>query len=463
MEEIPLTKKFITGEAYYRLSALLTKGLGFFSTLLVLHALTLYQYGVLQLLLSIFGVGMVVFYLAGNVISTDVQRFIAEGKEAHAKKLFIEYNTIRMLLGVLLMLGMIVGTPLLSHWYKPDFIEMLQIIGLYFIVEAASATLLTLVKVRLNFRAAALEPSWGKVGQVVALLIFAFTSGISTEQALIAGLIGNMVSVASMVPGATSAWRQWHATPRHPDPILWGVLRAYGKWDSVRQILSNFVSNIQPWLIKVFISTEAVAVYSVALTMVDITKTFLSFDTLPSIVPRQIGDMAVARRTFVLSIKYIFWMATFFTIAALIAGPIGIAVFFPKYMASLPYFAVLVWSVPLGVFITQTDLFLIALREQKFLFAASLSRNLLTPLFLALSLPVIGLWGAVFAKLAVLGSLTTAELGYLFSRYPMLRFSYRELLRYTLEDRLLAKTFVSHFRELATIKIRSLLRSGSSQ
>ncbi len=454
---ISLTKKFLTGESYYRFSSIATKGLGFMTTLFVLHSLTLYQYGVFQLLLSIFGAGMVVFYLAGNVVGNDIQRFIAAGQEGRAKKLFTEYNIIRLSLGVLLTLGMVLGAPLLSRWYQPDFIQMLQIVGLYFFVEALSGSLLSLVKVRLNFRAAAMEPAYGKVGQLALLIVFSLTIGISTREALIAGLIGNIVAALTMLPGARASWRQWRGVPLHHVSVLWGVLRGYGKWDTARQVVSNLVSNIQPWLIKVFISTEAVAIYSVALTMVDLSKTFLSFNTLSSIVPRQLADAAASRRTFVLSIKYLLWMAVVCTAVALVAGPLGIATFFPKYLAALPYFAALVWTVPLVVFTMQAETFLVALREQRFLFLASLSRNAVTPLLLVATLPVLGLWGVVATKLLVTASLIVAELRYLFRKHAHLRFVPRELLTFTAADTVFLTGLWRHSRELLSVKVRSVL------
>lgn len=456
--DAPLTAKFLTGESYYRFAALATKGLGLFTTLFVLHALTVYQYGVLQLLLSIFSFGGVFLYLAGVAVSNDIHRFIAQGDAGRAKRLFIEYNALRLALGALLTLALAFGAPLLSYLYQPNFIALLQILALYFFVEAATAALLMLVKTHLDFRAAALEPVWGKVAQLAALAAFSATIGIATREALLAGLLGSVVSALSLVPGARIAWRRFKGAPRAPSPVLWGVLKGYGKWDAIRQVVSSAVGNVQPWLIKTFISTEAVAIYSVALTLVDVAKSMVTLDTFPALVPRRLADPAASRRTYVLSVKYFLLAELLVAGGAVVAAPAAIYVLFPNYIPSLPYFYALMTTVPFNVLPIQTEMFLVALREQKFLFFASAWRNLATPALLVAALPVIGLWGAVLTKLFVLASITVAELRHLFKKYPLYRFTWREINLFGPEDYATLRGLLRQLRELLAVRLRSFRR-----
>lgn len=456
MTQPSLTMKFLSGEAYYRFSSLLTKGLGLVTTFYVLRALSLYQYGVLQLLLSLFSIGMLAFYLAGMAVSNDMHRLIGEGNESRAKKLYVEYTILRLLIAGAMTTALFFGAPLLSQWYHSDFIQLLRILSFYFIVEAFSASALMLVKSKLDFRSAALEPAYGKMAQLFGLVIFSLTVGITTREALIAGLIGNIASLCTLLPSALSAWKKWRALSTPRASVLYGVLRGYGKWDAVRQVVSNFVSNIQPWLIKLFINTEAVAIYSVALTLVDVAKSFLGLETLPSIVPRQLGDKALARRSYVLGIKYLLLFALFIMIGSALVVPVVISFLFPNYIPSLLYFIALLFTLPLIVFTMQTEVFLVAHREQKFLFTASLSRHIMTGVLLLILLPVVGLWGVVCTKLAVTFSIAFVELKRLFSKYTEYRFTFSELIIYTKEDRDLLVKFFIKGKELALIKWRSI-------
>jgi O-antigen/teichoic acid export membrane protein len=113
--------------------------------------------------------------------------------------------------------------------------------------------------------------------------------------------------------------------------------------------------------------------------------------------------------------------------------------------------------VPLVVFTMQTETFLIALREQRFLFTVSLSRNIVTPLLLVATLPILGLWGAVATKLLVTISLVIAELNYLFAKHTHLRFTFTELMTWNQEDKKFFVGMWQHARKLLSVKLHSVL------
>ena len=116
------SKKFLSGEAHFGFWGVVSKLIGLITTFFLISALSVYQYGVFQLLLSIFSILSSVVAIGAGVVGNDINRFIGLGKEAEAKKLFFQYNSARLVVGLILSTGLFFGPAILGDTYKPDFI-----------------------------------------------------------------------------------------------------------------------------------------------------------------------------------------------------------------------------------------------------------------------------------------------------------------------------------------------------
>jgi O-antigen/teichoic acid export membrane protein len=78
---------FLKGEAVSAFWNFLTKGIGLLNTFLTITSLTLYQYGVFQLLLSFAGISSDFLGLGSGVISNEMSRAVAEKRDTDAKRI----------------------------------------------------------------------------------------------------------------------------------------------------------------------------------------------------------------------------------------------------------------------------------------------------------------------------------------------------------------------------------------
>src|SRR3989344_4433310 len=115
-------RTFLRGEISYGFWGGITTAGGLINTFLVISALTIYQYGVFQLLLSSYALLAVLIGLGGEIVRNDLLRLVGEGKEAAAKKIFLENAAFRLTAGIILWAFVFFNADLFSFRFGPEFI-----------------------------------------------------------------------------------------------------------------------------------------------------------------------------------------------------------------------------------------------------------------------------------------------------------------------------------------------------
>lgn len=440
------SQKFVSGEAHFGFWNFISKGLGAINTFFIIGALTVYQYGVFQLLLSLYAILSPLISLGGFAAGTDILRFIGEGREDKAKRLFWEFNSLRLLSAILLWALFFFGAPFLSFRYGPDFISVIRVISFLFLTELFVSISKFLLSARLNFGAVASRDAIGKIFQLGVLLYFYFFENLGLKEVFFSVVAAPFFSALTLLPQTVKAWEPWRRLLPVKEQILWGIVKAHGKWASLRSFFSQFTNRIQPWLIKIFISTEAVGIYSVALSIADLFTEIMPTYTLGTLVPRQIQDKERSKMVFNYSSKYLIIFAMVAVVGGLLTVPFAVNFIFPKYLPSLPFFFLLLALLPIRIFWQVVDTFLVALRQQKFVFFRMLGRNLLGLLLLLVLLPWIGLWGVVLTEVAVVISIMLVSYRRFIFLEPSFKLNFAFLISYGEEDRILLKSLYKNFK-----------------
>jgi len=453
-KSLSFTDKFITGEAYFWFWNLVSKGIGFVNTFFIISSLSIYEYGVFQLLLATYNILSDVISTGGGAVGNDVLRLIGGGKEDKAKRLFYEYNRWRVGLSILFFAAFFFGAPLLSFRYGPDFIRLIQILSVLFLVEIFLLISKSILKMRLYFKEVASRSAIGKLVQLAVLAYFFFYAALGTREVLISMIAASFLSTLFQLPSLLRAYRPWRglATPR--ESLLFPLLKSHGKWAILRQFASDFSNKIKPWLIKLFISTEAVGVFSVATQMVNVFKTFLPTNTLATLVPRSLTEQARMKNIFVFGTKYLVLLGIVFVLAGWVAGPVAVGLFFEQYVVSLPFFFVLMLLLPIQSFWRIVDIYLVAFQAQKFFFFRTGLRAGLSFLSLLIFLPLFGLWGVVIHDLMIPLVMSLVSYYYLFRIRPIFWFSFKSIFSFGTEDKIMLKNLYNNFIRLLKIKLK---------
>lgn len=454
--KLHFSKVFLKGEANFGLWDTVSTGIGFLNTFLIISTLTVYEYGLFQLILSGYAIANNVLYLGSSVVNTDIFRFIGQGKESQAKRLFLEYQIPRFLLGLGMASFIFFGTSFFSRWYSQDVISNIKPLAFLLILEVIFTNLKVLLGYRLKFRLMASRATLYKIAQLGLLLYFFFGKGFGIKEVIYSMIFGSVITIIILILPAWRSYRVWHVISASDNSLIVGIFKAHGKWDFFQQFTSKLTSNLQPWIIKHFISTEAVAVYSIAQSMAVTLVGFFPNKTLNSLVPLQISDSKKMYRIYRIMSKYLSLLAVIIGIIGAVIFPIIIYTIFPKYIQSLQYFWGLLLWLPISALGSVATVYLVVLQKQKYLFYQKAIKSL-TTITLMLFAYLLGLWGLVLHQ--IIFSAAMFYTIYIFLRRADSGYRLRilDFFRFDEEDKVYKDLLVTKLSESIRKKISSFL------
>lgn len=395
-KQFSFIERYVSGETNSAVWGLIANGLGAVNAFLILSSLSLYQYGVYQLLLQSYAFLSVFIGLGSVVAKNDIFRFSGEGKETYAKKLFFEVSAYRGACGVFFWLVTFLGAPYLSFRFGSDTINIIRILSFLFLYEGAVRIFYIPLSLRMKFFATGSRGAISKLFQLGILLFFFFFKHLGLVEVVTAFVLGALFSVILLIPPFLSSYRPWSNIPAVKERLLIKIMTSYGKWSLLSPVTNKGASFISTWLIKILISTEAVAIFSVAKSMVGLIKTHTPVGTLAILIPLALPDGKRIGRLLVHGTKYLLLLSIFISVAAIISVPPLIRIFFPQYTVALPIFFFMLLHMVVNSSGSVLSLYINALRKQKFLFIRGMSADVLTiVLYLAL-VPWFGIWGLAF-------------------------------------------------------------------
>lgn len=443
-----LIKTFLHGEAIFAFWNFSTKGVGLLNTFLTISSLTLYQYGVFQLLLSIAGLSFDVTSLGGGVISNEITRAVGEKREADAKKIYLEYFFARIFLAVLLWAMVFFGSTYIFSSYSLEFIKDMRIISFLFITEVVFLTINTLCLVRLKLGIIGLRSALNKSIQFFILLFFFFQGSLGLKQLIWSIVASSALSVVIILPQFFRVFGEWKGVKASSKRLLPTIFITSGTWEISRQLINKATFRIKPWIIKLFISTEAVAIFSIAEMIISTLQDSLPSKTMQSIVPLWLKEKKLSAKMFSFGIKYYFLTGLALAFLALIIVPPVINVFFSKYKESLSLFYFMILNLPIFAIGIVTGNYVIAHRKQKFLFFLHLSRNILALSIIVFTIPFIGLWGLAISSVVVPIVITFFVYIYTKKRTPGFHFDKKIIFGFTDEDRMIVKKILLEIKSV---------------
>ena len=447
-DSVSLSESFVRGEATSRFWGIFAKVASIGSAFLVLASLTPYQYGVWYLFLSIYEIFSQIISLGSGVIKNEVMRFIGENDYGRAKRLFSEYHIVRLILSIFLWAVFFFGASFLAFRYRQDFILIIRSASFLFLLEFLASFAQSLLAMQFRFGASVRVSTYAKITQFMILLGFYFYSYIGVKEVMFSLIFSLAVAIIFILPTAMHEWQPWRARVAADKNLLFKVMLGQGKWDVSRSFISHITSRVQPFVIKIFLSTEMVGLYGVAKSLVELLLSFLAVDTLNTLVPREISERGKMRSIFVFGSKYLVITSFVFVAGGIIGSLVLFSLFFENYLPALPFFYLLVLILPAQALGQMIDIFLVAWRKHKFTFVRSVARSVVWLAILALLLPLTGLWGAVAAELTVVVVSVIWSYVYLIKLDPAFSPKPWEIFRFGANDKLIISLLLSRARKI---------------
>ncbi|MBX4210356.1 oligosaccharide flippase family protein [Candidatus Parcubacteria bacterium] len=423
-EDIKFAKTFIEGEFHLGLWSYIKKGVSVLDSFFILRSLSLYQFGVYQLLLTLYAFLSDVFHdLFAGVISNDIVRFVGEGKESYAKKLFLEYAVFRILMTVPPFIYTFFIAPHSWVRYGQDAITWVRILSVLFIVDTLLNLAMLLLNLRLEFRILAIRPTLQKVIQFSLLAYFFFFQHLDLTRIFLAQVLAPIFLLLLFIPALIRSFRPWRKLKTARELKIFKIIFSYGVWEVPQLILRDFLARVRPFLIKLFLNTEAVGIFGIANTALSMLKDLLPTRTLNALMPRKAHDENYLNYLLYYGTKYYVLMALGAAAIGAVAFPLGVHYIFPQFEPSIPLFYILLPSLFIFAFTKIMNLLQLVYRKQNMIFYQSFAKNAIGTLALVVFIPLGGLYGISLGT--EVGELVSTYLWY----YILLRIKFIEPLR----------------------------------
>jgi len=221
---------------------------------------------------------------------------------------------------------------------------------------------------------------------------------------------------------------------------LWSIFKEHGKWALFTDYFNNFFASVRPWIIGYFISVDAIAIFSVAMSLLgEIMGVVPLRQIFAPIIPRYIDDTKRFQFLYQRVMKYSLWFYFSVGIFVFLVAPFFVKIFFPQYVASLPFLNILLISLialPLGVITTHI---FYALKIQKRLLISTIIPRAAAIIFLPLLLNKFGLYWAAIVQVSASLGVGFVSVYSLHKVMPNIKISLKELIKFDYDDSLLLR------------------------
>jgi O-antigen/teichoic acid export membrane protein len=407
--------------------------------LLVLRNLSVYQYGVIELVQSILPI-MSIFLLPGlsTLIITDMGIEKEKGNLSKMKGIFFAYVKVSIFLGVLAWLVLFLGANLIATFYSDGVGSYYQIISLSLLISSVRSILLVYFSVMFKFRELSLLGIFEECVKLIAIFFYVSFSGLGIVTMLWAIVLSQGFAVVFLIPRFIRLYRR-HLREVVAEAVTPASLfYAHGKWGLAINYLSNFGGSMRLWLIKAFVGTEAVGLFAVATGLLGHTRALIPLGNIISpIIPQYVADRPRFYRIVKRSIKYQVIGYSAIGIGALVVFPYVLSMLFPEYVTAFPLFQILLITLVPTAFASVFNQMFFALQEQKSLFYSLIVRT-------ALSLALLPVLTSLFGQAGMAYEFVLVTVLFTFERYrvlqkilPDFRITMKSLFFFDNDDKLL--------------------------
>ncbi len=376
---------------------MLVKLISITTTFLVLHKLSLYEYGLLEIAMASLG-ALSILQLPGvvDMLISDVSTSKLHPHNVEASSLLKGYFWTQLLLsGVYLVIGSVIASVALDNeaYSLAATVAFLSLTTLLLPFRTIVQTSLT---ASLRYKALTAYAVFEEGLKLFFLILFFSLIPFGIEVVPLALLASQVVTILLFVLFIIKIDFIKETTLGSVNFFLKAMSR-HGKWSIILGYVNSLSQSLRLWIIKVMLGTEAVAIYAVAQGVLNHLSSLLPLAKITGpITARFIDDKQRVARLFSKTLKYQFILSLVGGLAGLVILPSLLSIAFPQYDSAFDLFKWMVPTlVPLGFAAAIVPLYM-AIKDQKSLSVISFYRVLCIAILLP---PFIALFGIVGAAL----------------------------------------------------------------
>ncbi|HLC63945.1 MAG TPA: oligosaccharide flippase family protein [Patescibacteria group bacterium] len=372
---------------------------GIVNSFIVLYLLTVYEYGIYVLVLSVINMSEGALYESSDqLIITDVLIERRRNNLERAKRIYQEYALFKIIMAVVAFAVLFLGAQLIADYLGYDSLGLFIKVGAFMVLFRGGFYFLH-INLRINKKFNQMG-SFTFIMELIKLLLlltmfFYFEAGIA--KIIFVSVLANLFSFVILLFRNFNDLKHWFSGFKidFRNLQLWKIMRAHGKWNFATGLVAKFSKNIKPWLMKFFISTEAVAIYNFGKNLFTHLDGLVPVkEVINQLLPDLAQDKERLKRVLLYGSKYVSLLLIAVSLAGMAGAPLFVWLLFPKYLWSLPVFYIfLISEISFGGLGQVASSLLFSLRQQKWLTYIPVLKAFLVIILNALLLPVFGMFG----------------------------------------------------------------------
>jgi O-antigen/teichoic acid export membrane protein len=405
----------------------------------MLRKMSVYEYGILELgiaSIALFGI----FQLPGlsDAVVSDILVERSRNNVIKAKSVFVGFIKTQMILGVTACALMFLLAGKLAEYYHSPITSILQIMAFTFLGQPFRAAILLMYTTNFSYDKQAAYSVVEETSKLGFLLLFFAALPFSVALVPLSILASQLFAIVVFAASGYAIYKKFGDT-RSENSLLHmkDLLSKHGKWSIAISYISNLSGSIRTWIIKLFLGTEAVALYAVAWGLISHVTSLIPLSKVTApYISKHIDDQVRVSKIFSKTVKYQLLAFASIGIIGFFVFPPVLGYLFPNYTESLELFKfMLIALVPLSFASSITPLF-IAMREQKSMFYISIDRAIFICILMPIMLTLFGLYGSI-AELFITSSLFSYERYRTIRRkMPLISISLKDIVRMDEDDKL---------------------------
>lgn len=445
MEQKESTKnKVIKGVTFLGVSNIIMRFISFFSVFLIVRSLSVFEYGIVTLFLSLAGPLNSFVSIGGtdDLMVADVSASLGRNDLSRAKSIMWHFFRLRFVLLITALLAVYFFRDLVQEKYGGEIAKYFWLFA--FLVSAQFIRNIYIIILNIYEKFSLL--SYINIAEVffrfVLIAAFFASGNLNIYFLIVAYIFGTSLSALIFTGSVVKIWKGLSGVRLAGWKIIYEILKRHGKWQIIAEILSSPVNAIKYWLIKVFVSVEAIGLLSLANSLFSVLASLVPLRAVAlPIVVKKAHDKPLFVKLLRKLTKYSMIVHMLIILAAQIIIVPLIPFVFPKYTLAIPIFQLLTLRLLFNsTSITQTAAFLAYQRQKFFTFTTFIV--LFSVLFLSPPFMLkFGIQGSVLESLISIALITAAREIYLRKRLGVSTLGFRSMFTIDEADKLIAKEF----------------------
>ncbi len=399
-----ISRSIAEGTFWVSFFGILTKVVAVVSAVLVLRKLSIHEYGLSELAMSVVSF-LGIFMLPGmmQAIVADISNAIGQRNLPRAKEIGSNFFKLQLCLCGIAFVLMFALSFVSGLFFTENVSNSLRVLSFVFLLAPFRSYFNLLFSVSKDFFALGALSFFEESFRL--LLIYMLFAGTTwrIEAVFLGSIGGQILALIALLGLFHKNYRLFASVYKSSTRPFGESLLNHGKWSVASSYFNTFGQNMRLWIIQFFLGTGAVSLFSLAFSLLTHTQSLISFSTtLAPILSEHNEDRRLINVIIAKSIKYQMFIFVLIGVICFFLVPVLVLNLFPKYAEALPLYNILLISmIPASFAIVFTPMFH-AKKEQKSLFKAIGVKNAAIAVFSVIMLPIFGITGAAIEYLLTL-------------------------------------------------------------